>query len=197
MVDAARPASSKSFFGLGGEDRFRAEIERVTASAGTSDSWTEELKPTLRRLVPYDCAVLVRRNAESHRYAPVLVDGDAEAALAYLTSEVADAELQRLGLYRLGWPMVAHRVAPMLAETVAWRDYLLPAGFRDGLGVGLFAADGHYTGLLCLLTYRPHVVTATAAGLLHGVNALLGSALDWSLARQGAGQPDAAPVSPT
>jgi hypothetical protein len=197
MVDALSPASATSFFGLGGEDRFRDAIERVTASAGTSDRWIDDLKPTLRRLVAYDCAVLVWRDAESQRYAPVLVDGDAEAALAYFTSEVADAELRELGLYRLGWPMVAHRMAARLAETVAWRDYLLPAGFRDGLGVGLFADDGRYVGLLCLLTYRSHVVPATAAALLHGVNALLGSALDRSRERAGAGRPKADPASLT
>lgn len=177
-VDAPRPGPATSFFGLGGEQRFRSEVERVTAAAGASDRWIDDLKPVLRRLLPYDCAVLVRWDAETQRYAPVLLDGDTEAALAYFTSEGAGAELRGLGPYRSGWPMVAHRVAVMLAETTVWRDYLSPAGFRDGLGVGLFSDDGRYLGLLCLLTYRPLSVTATAAALVHTVNPLLGAALD-------------------
>lgn len=194
-VDAPRPGPARSFFGLGGEQRFRAEIERVTASAVASDRWLDDLKPVLRRLVPYDCVVLVRWDAESQRYAPVLIDGDTEAALAYFTSEEADAELRRLGLYRLGWPMVAHRVAAMLAETMAWRDYLAPAGFRDGLGVGLFSEEGRYLGLLCLLTYQPLSVTATAAALVHTANPLLGAALDHSLRRQGTAPRDDGPAA--
>lgn len=194
-VDGHRADPATSFYGLGGEQRFRRVIETVTASADTSDRWIDDLKPVLRRLVPYDCAVLVRWDAETQRYAPVLLDGDTAAALAYFTSEEADAELRRMGLYRLGWPMVAHRVGVMLAETMAWRDYLAPAGFRDGLGVGLFSREGRYLGLLCLLTYRPLSVTATAAALLHTVNPLLGSALDRSLRRGAAPQADG-PAAP-
>ena len=80
-VDAPHADPATSFYGLGGEQRFRRVIERVTASADTSDRWIDDLKPVLRRLVPYDCAVLVRWDAETQRYAPVLLEGDTAAAL--------------------------------------------------------------------------------------------------------------------
>ncbi|GAA1430566.1 hypothetical protein GCM10009616_15470 [Microlunatus lacustris] len=191
MVEAERrvPEPVTSIFGLGGEQRFRCEIARVTASAGVSTSWLDGLKPPLHGLVPYDCAVLARWDTATERYLPVLEDGDTEALTRYLRTSTAAAELQRLGFYRIAWPMVVHRVGVTLAGTSAWRDHLWPAGFRDGLGVGLFTENGRHVGFLSLLTYRSQVVTVTAAALLHGVNALLGSALECSPRDEQDGRP--------
>ena len=172
------PTSSASFVGIGGERRFGVEIERVTASAGTSDTWLEDLKRPLHQLLAYDSAWMGWRDPETQRYLPVLRDGQNEAMCAYFSTEAAACELERLGFYRAGWPMVVHRAAATLAETSAWRDYLSPAGFRDGLWAGLFSDDGRQIGFLSLLTYRPHAVTVTAAALLHTATPLLGSALD-------------------
>jgi hypothetical protein len=180
MVDVATgPASPlESFLGLGGEQRFRAEIQRVTASAGCCQDWLQDLKRPLRQLYPYDSAWVAWCDPDAQRYVPVLEDGETEALRAYFATERAAPELQQLGFFRAGWPKVVHRDAVTLARTSAWRDHLTPAGFRDGLGSGLFAPDGRHIGFLSLLTYRPHTVTATVAALLHTVGPLLGSALD-------------------
>ncbi len=192
MVDvgARSPASARSFFGIGGEERFRTAIERVTAQAGSSTTWLAALTEPLRQLLPYDSAVIAVWDGGRQRYLPVLEDGDTEALRSYFETEGAAAELQRLGFFRLAWPMVVHRVGVTLAATSAWRDHLWPAGFRDGLGVGLFTEDGRHVGFLSILTYRPHVVPATAAALLHAVNPLLGSALDRGRRDQPAPPPD-------
>jgi hypothetical protein len=186
MVDvgARSPAPARSFFGIGGEERFRSAIARVTAGAGSSPTWLEGLREPLRQLLPYDCVVIAVWRPGEQRYTPVLEDGDTEALRTYLATEDAAAELRRLGFFRLAWPMVVHRVGVTLAATSAWRDHLWPAGFRDGLGVGLFTEDGRHVGFLSILTYRAHLVPATAAGLLHAVNPLLGSALDLSTRRE-------------
>ena len=185
MVDVATGSTSppESFLGLGGEQRFRAEIQRVTASAGPCRAWLQGLRRPLRQLYPYDSAWLAWRDDEAQRYVPVLEDGATEALSAYFATGRAERELQQLGFFRAGWPMVAHRTASTLARTSAWRDHLTPAGFRDGLGAGLFAPDGRHVGFLSLLTYRPHTVTATAAALLHAVTPLLGAALDRTFGR--------------
>jgi hypothetical protein len=181
MVEVvSRSPAPRSYSGLGGEQRFRREIERVTACAATCGGWSEALKQPLRELYPYDAAWIAWRDGSSQRYVPVLTDGQTDALCAFFRTERATPELERLGFLRAGWPMVVHRAAVTLAGTSAWRDHLTPAGFRDGLGVGLFAPDGRQVGFLTLLTYRPHTVTATVAALLHTVNPLLGSALDRS-----------------
>lgn len=180
MVDMERcvPSPLTSFFGLGGEQRFRGEIARVTATAGASGAWLDELGQPLHELVPYDCAVLAAWDEAAGRYTPVLVDGDTAALSAYLRTDTAVDELRLLSTTRNAWPVVLHRAAVGLARTAGWRDHLGPAGFHDGLVVGLFTEGGRHVGLLALLTYRPQVVTVTAAALLHGVNALLASALE-------------------
>ena len=59
-----------------------------------------------------------------------------------------------------------------------WSTYLAPAGFRDGLGVGLATATGRHVGYLTLMSYRPASALAVAAALLHGVNALVADAVE-------------------
>jgi hypothetical protein len=121
-------------------------------------------------------------------------DGPTEALRAYVSTDDADVEMQRLGLHRFGWPMLAHRLPVPLEETRAWGDHLLPAGFRDGLAVGLFTEDGGHLGYLSLLTSQPRVVTATAAALLHTVNSLIAAAVDRMPAVAAPGAPVAGKV---
>ena len=83
-----------------------------------------------------------------------------------------------------GWDREEEACRPAALELVelaglrGWTTYLAPAGFRDGLGVGLLTGDGRHVGYLTLLTYRPGVARAVAAGLLHAVNPLLGDAVE-------------------
>lgn len=182
-VDTGSPRPPTSFLGLGGEQRFRTEIQRVTAGAGSSCAWLEELKQPLRRLYPYDSAWIGWCDPDAERYVPVLEDGETGVLQTFFSAAGSGRELEQLGFLRAGWPMVVHRSVPALARTTAWRDHLTPAGFRDGLGAGLFAPDGRHVGFLSLLTYRSHTVTATAAALLHAVTPLLGAALDRTFRR--------------
>ena len=118
----------------------------------------------------YDAAWISLRDPETGRHIPLVQDGPTEALRAYFSTDGADAEVQRLGLHRFGWPMPAHRLPVPLEETLACGKYLLPAGFRDGLAVGVFTEDGRHLGSINLLTSQKRVVTATAAALLHTVN---------------------------
>jgi hypothetical protein len=176
--DRSDPASTPSFSGLGGEQRYRAAVARITAGADASGRWLTELRPLLRQLLRYDAAWLGRLDAASGRYLPLLEDGDVEALRRLFASDVAAGDIRRLGLRRPGWPMLGHQIVAQLGELRAWSTYLAPAGFRDGLGVGLLTTDGRHVGYLTLLTYRSGTATAFAAALLHAVNALLADAVD-------------------
>jgi hypothetical protein len=167
-----------SFAGLGGEQRFRAEVARITAGADATGRWLEDLRPSLRQLVDYDAAWIGRFDVGCGRYLPLLEDGDAEPLRRLFASEVAAAEVQQLGFRQPGWPMLGHKIMPRLAQLRGWNTYLAPAGFRDGLGVGLLTRDGRHVGYLTLLTYEPGVALAMAAALLHGVTPLIADAVD-------------------
>jgi hypothetical protein len=48
-----------------------------------------------------------------------------------------------------------------LAETRAWGEYLLPAGFTDGIAMTLFTDDGRHLGFLSVLTGDSRHLTAS------------------------------------
>ena len=182
MVDdhlaATSPTSPTSFFGLGGERRFRLEVARVTAGADATGRWLDELKPLLRQLLDYDAAWLGRYDAVTGRYIPLLADGHAEPLHRLFASDLAASDARQLGFRQPGWPRLAHTITAELAGLRGWSTYLAPAGFRDGLGVGLRTERGRHVGFLTLLTYRPDVARAVAAALLHAVTPLLADAVE-------------------
>jgi hypothetical protein len=176
--DDKHGGSQPSFFGLGGEQRFRAEVAAVTAGADASGRWLQALRPLLRQLVDYDAAWLGRFDAVSGRYLPLLEDGDVEALGRLFTSEVAAADLQKLGFRQPGWPMLGHTILLRLARLDGWNTYLAPAGFHDGLGVGLTTRARRHVGYLTLLTYKPEAALAIAAALLHAATPLIADAVE-------------------
>ena len=113
-----RRAAPTSFFGLGGEQRFRTEVARITAGADATGRWLEELKPLLRQLLAYDAAWLGRWDAGTARYLPLLADGDAEPLHRLFASDVAAADVRQLGFRQPGWPRLGHTI---LAELAALR----------------------------------------------------------------------------
>lgn len=176
--DQSQAASLPSFSGLGGEQRFRDAVARVTAGADASGRWTDALRPLLHAVVDYDAAWLGRLDAVSGRYLPLLEDGDVEPLRALFADDVAASDLRQLGFRRPGWPMLVHRIVVQLDDLRGWRTYIAPAGFQDGLGVGLITTRGRHVGFLALLMYRPDGATAMAAALLHAVTPLVAEAVE-------------------
>jgi hypothetical protein len=72
----------------------------------------------------------------------------------------------------------AGEVTARLPETLAWGECLLPAGFRGGFAMGLFAEDGRHLGFVSLLSDEPAPRTATYTGPLRGLRPLLARVLD-------------------
>ncbi|TFV70346.1 hypothetical protein E4P40_21625 [Blastococcus sp. CT_GayMR20] len=123
------------------------------------------LGPVLR----YDAASVALRDPERQIRIPLASAGHTAALHAYWSSAEADAELAQLGLNRPGPPLLSTAVSPTAAETVYWRRYLAPAGFRGGLDAALFTADGEHVGHLTVLTEagaRPTLADRDLTGVL-------------------------------
>ena len=151
---------------------------RDVATGDGGDPGGAGLLDVLHRVARYDAAWIALRDPRTGRHVPVLEDGPTASVRAYHATDEADAEAQRFGLHRAGWPLPAHRLPVPLEETFAWGEHLLPAGFRDGLAVGLFTEEGRHVGYLSLLTGQPRSVTAVTAALLHSVNSLVAAAVE-------------------
>jgi hypothetical protein len=128
-------------------------------------STLQVLDPVFR----YDAAPIALRDPERQIRIPLASVGDAAALHAYWSSAAADAELARLWLNRPGPPLLSTEPSPPAAETMHWRRYLAPAGFRGGIDTALFTADGRHVGHLTVLTgadARPTLADRDLTGVL-------------------------------
>jgi hypothetical protein len=96
----------------------------------------------------------------------------------YFESPEADDEIEQLRLNRLQPPVVASDLPVPMAETKAWGEYLLPAGFHDGLAMALFTDDGRHLGFMCLVTDDPAHRTHAYCGVVASMRPYFALALD-------------------
>ena len=132
----------------------------------------------LRRAVPCAAAWIAVRDPETGRHRPVGTYGDTEAVARYFALPDADEELQQFEMNRRRPAVRASDLPVLLPETLAWGGYLLPAGYRDGVAMGVFAEDGRHLGFITLLSDDPAVLTPEHSDILGRLRPLLARALD-------------------
>jgi hypothetical protein len=125
------------------------------AASATLRNRAEAMLEELGRTVVFDTGWLAVRDPEQHRHVPVATSGAAQPLHEYFRRPEADAEVELLGLNRRRPPMLASEIPISLTEVCAWADYLLPAGFRQGIAAGLFTTGGRHVGFLSLLSADP------------------------------------------
>jgi hypothetical protein len=96
----------------------------------------------------------------------------------YFALPDADEELQQFGMNRRQPAVRASDVPVPLPETLAWGEYLLPAGYRNGVAVGVFTGDGRHLGFITLLSDAPSSLTAEHRDVLGELRPLVARALD-------------------
>ncbi|MFL6136103.1 MAG: hypothetical protein ACJ72A_25075 [Nocardioidaceae bacterium] len=156
----------------------RVEMAQIAAAAGSVEQRADALLGCLRRMIPYAAAWIGVRDPETRIHRRVGSDGDTDSLARYFALPEADDELESLGLNRLQPPVPASALPVPLAQTRAWGEYLLPAGFNDGVAMALFSDDGRHLGFVSLLTGDPRHQTASYSGLLAGLRPIIARALD-------------------
>jgi hypothetical protein len=63
-------------------------------------------------------------------------------------------------------------------ETLAWAEYLWPAGFRGAIGAGLFTADGRHVGHVTLLAGSPSTFTTVERDAVGDLLPMIAHAID-------------------
>jgi hypothetical protein len=153
-------------------------MAEIAAAAGSVEQRADALLGSLRGVIPYAAAWIGTRDPETRRHRRVGSYGDTASLARYFALPEADDEVEQLGLNRFQPPVPASALPVPLAETRAWGEYLLPAGYDDGVAMALFTDDGRHLGFLSLLTGDSRHRTASYGGLLASLRPTIVKALD-------------------
>ncbi|MGY1618836.1 helix-turn-helix transcriptional regulator [Geodermatophilus sp. SYSU D00691] len=156
----------------------RPEFADAVASSATVEERAAAILRSLERLLSFDAGWLAVRDPERHRHVPLATTGPAEPLVAYFGRPEADEEVDQLGLNRRRPPMLASEVPSPLPEVRAWADHLLPAGFRQGLAVGLYTTSGRHVGFLSLLSADPSRPSPADRRVVAAVTTVIADQLD-------------------
>lgn len=127
-----------------------AEMLDVAASAAPLLDRARELVETLERWLPAEAIWLAVSDPGSNTCATVGASGLDRSVLDYLDRPSVAREIQLVEL-NVNRPPVSLAELPVPADALpTWADCLIPAGFREGLGVPLFESGGPYVGMLSL-----------------------------------------------
>src|SRR4051794_16183351 len=130
-----------------------ASIARVAQAASEPLPAAERARDVLaalRVVVPYDCAELSSWNPVTGGHSALASVGYDTRLLDWLNGSDRVEELDDIEVRTSGQPM---RLSDLPAHGLTARtvsEFLLPAGFRDGLTIGLRTRDGRYAGVLDL-----------------------------------------------
>jgi DNA-binding CsgD family transcriptional regulator len=155
-----------------------SEIGQIASGQDAVEQRAEAVLDALHRLVPFQAAVIKLLDPDRAETMPVASRGYGTAVSEYMKSPANLEEIELLGLTR-------HRAAmrvrdlPVPAERVrGWVEYLRPAGFREGLAVGLFTPEGRHLGILGLNTDTERHPTEAARDLIGAMAPTIAKAVD-------------------
>jgi hypothetical protein len=156
----------------------RLEFARLAGPSGTVQERAAAILEQLGRIMTFDAGWLAVRDPEENRHVPLATVGAAAPLRDYFGRPEADEEVDLLGLNRRRPPMLASEIPGPLSEVRAWADHLLPAGFRQGLAVGLFTAGGRHVGFLSLLSADPSRPSPADCRVVAAITTVIADDLD-------------------
>jgi DNA-binding CsgD family transcriptional regulator len=153
-------------------------VARIAATPDEPAERAAALLEPLHRLLPFDGAWLALRDQRRRGHHSLVSTGWDRRTAAYLDGPVLVNEIEQLGMTRSHTPLRVADFPLPASELRSWAECLLPAGFREGLGMCLFAPDGRHLGFLGLFTCSPTVPSDAARDLLAALGPTLAQAID-------------------
>jgi hypothetical protein len=154
------------------------QVIAVAAQEGSLTGRAEALLEPLRGLVPYTGVWISLLDPHHREQPPLVCRGYPDGVADYFGGPSGVAEVERAGLHQDRRAVRISDAGVRLEEVPTWARYLEPAGFRDGLAVGLFTRDGRHLGMLGLHTDVPGQPTPAARDLLTRLAPTIARALD-------------------
>jgi DNA-binding CsgD family transcriptional regulator len=154
------------------------EVGQVASGPGRIEERAEALLAPLARLIPFQAAWVCILDPEGKRFVSLATHGYDDHCRSYFDSSSVFEEAELLGLNRAGTPLRMRDMPVPAEETVGWTEYIWPAGFREGLGIGLFTTDGRHIGMLTLNTDTSKYPTRAARDFVGQLGPLIANAVD-------------------
>ena len=154
------------------------EVTQIAASGGRMDERAEALVGCLHRAIRFDSAWIGLLDPEHRGHLTLLAPGYDQRVRRFLDQPQVLDEIEEVGLHRERAPIRLSEALGILEESAAWEEYLRPAGFRDGIGLGLFQRDGHYLGVLGLYAETATQLTDDDCRLLALLTPTIAAAVD-------------------
>ncbi len=154
-----------------------AEIAGIVTMPGKAVDRAQALLEPLRRITPCDSVLITVFDTARRRHVPLLRHGF-DGMRQYIHTAAALADLERTGVHRRRLPMRLVDLPMPALELPIWAEHLYPAGFREGLGTGLFTGDGRHLGLVSVNTADPRPPSEQSRLLLHQLRPLIAAAVD-------------------
>ena len=155
-----------------------AEIGRIASESGRPEERANAILDSLRRLVPFQAADIQLLDLRTGAGVPLARRGYPAAVAAYIDSPANTEEMELLGLTRDRRPMRVQDLPVPREKIHVWVHHLRPAGFREGMAVGLFTADGRHLGVLGLNTDTERHPSPAARDLIGRLAPVIAGAVD-------------------
>src|SRR3954452_7880142 len=127
-----------------------SEVTGVAATSGRLTERAEALLAQVRRLVPFDAGWISLLPPGQDVHVSLARSGYDQRGCGFLDGAAMLTDVGRGGLRRPRRPVRPRDLPFPPSELPGWAEYLQPAGFRDGISVGLFTPEGDYLGLLTM-----------------------------------------------
>ena len=154
-----------------------AEVTMLANLPAGPGERAEAILDALRQVIPFQAARIALLDPELRQHDLLSCRGYNDRIRAYMTTQEHHGEIESLGLHRTA-PLRVQDL-PVPAEGIrSWMELFQPAGFREGIGVGLVVADGRRVGLLGFNTDDPASASPAACNLVRLLAPTIAHAVD-------------------
>jgi DNA-binding CsgD family transcriptional regulator len=154
------------------------EVACIAAAPGRLVERAEALLALVQRVVPSEAGMIALLPTGQQVHLPLSRYGFEAPANEYYDGPGFLQDVELAGLRRSPLPRRVVDLPVPPVEIRLWGEYLLPAGFHEGFGVGLFTPDGRYLGLLGAVTERQTPPAPEAMNLIRLLAPQIAGAVD-------------------
>jgi DNA-binding CsgD family transcriptional regulator len=157
--------------------RVLTDVAGIATSSASAAERAQAIVASLLREFRHDAGVLTLFDPETGRQVPLVNDGYDSRVARHMDSPSFAADVEQAGLH--GHVVFRGCDLPVPPETVyIWGEFLYPAGFREGIAMGLFTSDDRYLGMLTLNKTDPRPDSDATRTLFVRLGPLIADAID-------------------